>query len=297
MNEPTNLIENGVTRTSLKKARFMNKFKMITNKLVWIVMSISIMSEAILVFKLYKLYSASVLPMSLIIMYLSLSILIFFLSIIMAIRHSKVKPDNPYYQYLFMVISTIIGFTFSASFQEFLKEHEEKENLIATLNPSIDYYKDLYKDLKPVVIERYENQYSSPSEEFKNELLYMSEKVKTSRETMINVAYNDPQNFKGLSPELKVFLSSSTPLTVYYDNLANDPPWTTFSYRNYELLRLEVRNRTQMLQAEVRRLKGSLSKKQFQIEIRRIAEMKELERADIETKSLDVYRKFDKTFK
>lgn len=299
MNEPTTLIENEVTRISLSKERYKNKVKVIRNKLVWIVILISIISEGALAFKLYKLYSKSALPMSLIIMYLSLSTLLFFLSIIMALRHSKVKPDNPYYQYLFMIISTIIGFTFSTSFQEFLNEHEEKEDLIATLNPAILYYNDLYKglydDLSPIVDnsvpphELYEALYSVPPEDIRETVLLKSEKVKNSRETMLNVAYSDPQSFKGLSTELKVFLSSSAPLTIYYDKLENTSSERALPYYiNYETLRLEVRNRRSMLQAEVKRLKGAISEKQFQSEVKRIAEAKREEQSNIDTRGLEV---------
>ncbi|PED63386.1 hypothetical protein [Priestia megaterium] len=281
MNEPSNLSANRATntRTDLRRERTRDKLK--GNKLIWILVLTSIVCEIIFALKLYKLYSTSTLPLSLIIVYLSLTTILFFFTIIVILRQIRVKADNPYYQYLFVIISTIIGFTFSSSFQEFLNEHEEKETLIATLKPSIEYYIELENDLMPIHITTPDGKrsvYPTP-EYFREGLLANASKLKVNRETLLNVIYNNPQSFKGLSPELRSFLSSSVPLNTTYKELVNldlkdkgynDGGRAAFYYDDYIYIKIEVRNRRRMLQAELARLNGDLTEKQFQNKLKSI---------------------------
>ena len=150
----------------------------------------------------------------------------------------------------------------------------------------MDYYNNLSKSLTVIDLTEADKE-SIPSPEygwstpeaFKDNLLKKSEIVKNSKEAMLDNTYNNPQNFKDLAPEIRDFLNSSFPLTTYYetlkksDNLKHDPGYRALLYyMHYEILRVEVLYRKRMLQAEINRLNGNLTKKQFHNEIKRISE-------------------------
>ncbi|MQR86395.1 hypothetical protein GFV16_10770 [Bacillus megaterium] len=216
---------------------------------------------------LYRLYSLTSPQTSLIIMYFSIIIILIFLWIIMIFRHNNVKADNHYYQYLFMVITTIVGFTFSTSFQEWLKENEEKQELILTLELAIKYYDNLLNDIPPIDIPV--NEVFSTPEEYRDFLVVESNELKVSSEMIFNMSNNNPQKFKNLSPELRVFLGSLVPLTVLYERLKADDTLDTPEkrvqeyYDEYHYLITQMQYRRDMLQAEMNRLNGNLNEKQF----------------------------------
>lgn len=264
------------TRTQLRKIMLKQKSK----NLFLYFFSIVIFTISAII--LYKIIFKSNFQLSLQITYASIICSLCFLYVIMLLRIRKVQPDNHYYQYLFMLFSTILGFTFSTSFQEYLKEREEKQELTTMLKISIDYYEELSFGTTPIVLnpeifDKKEQWYSSP-EDFRDSFASTSYRLKDSREPMLNIAYNEPQKFKSLSTELQMYLGSAVPMSTYYEEFATswhatieEVPEPGFRaekiYLRYGIMAAKLQTREKMLQAELDRLNGDLSSQAFKRQV------------------------------
>ncbi|PGN53612.1 hypothetical protein CN978_30485 [Priestia megaterium] len=275
MNQPSNKLEIETMSTRLISKG--NKRKITFRKrMVFLSLSCLIFISVMAIFyNLYNLYSQASPQTSLIIMHFSIIVILFFLWVIMILRQNRIKADNHYYQYLFMVITTIVGFTFSTSFQEWLKENEEKQELLSTLELAIKFYDSLLTDIPPINLSV--NEAFSTPEEYRDYLAMESDELTVNREVIFSMTDNNPQKFKDFSPEFRVFLGSSVPLTTLYERLKNEVSLGVGLgdriqdyYDKYHYLITEVHYRRDMLQTEMDRLNGTLNEKQFKTRVKNI---------------------------
>lgn len=182
----------------------------------------------------------------------------------------KFDFQNPYYLLLFQLATTALGFTIATSGQEYLKDKEEKKNLIQVLEVTRDNYAEQIKILGNWDKNNHlwGGQGALSIEGIVDDIGYeIVEEYKS--ELLLDVINKDPIKIKDLSRPLSVYITNAQPLENYYKNLNElsrvDDIYSRINELcyNYELLELNVEVRKELMDLEIKKLKGLLNEKNY----------------------------------
>ncbi|MGE8019354.1 hypothetical protein ACQKOM_10605 [Peribacillus frigoritolerans] len=217
-------------------------------------------------------------------------LIIFGLLISSILNYFSVEENNHYYQFVFTIFATFIGFTISTAGQETLKNKDDRETIGSVLEMSREQYSNHINNKLDKVIHKEKYDFSGMAF-LENEMVNATiPSRRIQNEPLMKMIENQPFMLKAISNDLKRYFSTYGSISTYYADFDDRLQYVYFEKRqtrdNIYLLYLdfgriytELTLRKELLELELKLLNGEMSKEKHKMEFKKIEEdrLKELE--------------------